>query len=53
VFHRLQAGPFDSRTEAAGLCAQIRRTAPDQSCLPVRKPDAAPPPGAVGAARGD
>ncbi|MPY71864.1 MAG: hypothetical protein GEU92_17490 [Alphaproteobacteria bacterium] len=52
VFHRLQAGPFESRTQAAGLCARIRKTAPDQSCLPVRKPDA-PPPDAVGAAPGD
>jgi cell division septation protein DedD len=36
VFHRLQAGPFASRTAARALCRRIVDKAPGQACLVIR-----------------
>ncbi len=37
VFHRLQAGPFPSRTKAQALCNGIHTKTPGQACLVVRR----------------
>jgi TPR repeat protein len=37
VYHRLSAGPLDSRSAAQALCRDIKERMPSQGCLPVSR----------------